>query len=102
MKKLTAWAAIIAIPTAITGYFGQNVGEPDMGGLSGAESVRLRRRWGGPCRAARCSPIDCCTERVDGDAEMVFVGKAEADDEVNRAFGEPACGCCCDGDPAGP
>ena len=25
MKKLTAWAAIIAVPTAITGYFGQNV-----------------------------------------------------------------------------
>ncbi len=28
MKKLTAWAAIIAIPTAITGYFGQNVPYP--------------------------------------------------------------------------
>ena len=25
MKKLTAWAAIIAVPTAVTGYFGQNV-----------------------------------------------------------------------------
>jgi magnesium transporter len=25
MKKLTSWAAIIAVPTAITGYFGQNV-----------------------------------------------------------------------------
>ena len=25
MKKLTAWAAIIAVPTAITGYFGQNL-----------------------------------------------------------------------------
>ena len=25
MKKLTAWAAIIAVPTAITGYFGQNI-----------------------------------------------------------------------------
>ncbi|MDP9117230.1 MAG: magnesium transporter CorA family protein, partial [Actinomycetota bacterium] len=24
MKKLTGWAAIIAIPTAVTGYFGQN------------------------------------------------------------------------------
>jgi magnesium transporter len=28
MKKLTAWAAIIAVPTAITGYFGQNVPYP--------------------------------------------------------------------------
>jgi magnesium transporter len=25
MKKLTAWAAIIAVPTAITGFYGQNV-----------------------------------------------------------------------------
>jgi magnesium transporter len=25
MKKLTGWAAIIAVPTAVTGYFGQNV-----------------------------------------------------------------------------
>jgi magnesium transporter len=25
MKKLTGWAAIIAVPTAITGYYGQNV-----------------------------------------------------------------------------
>ena len=28
MKKLTAWAAIIAVPTAITGWFGQNVPYP--------------------------------------------------------------------------
>ncbi len=28
MKKLTGWAAIIAIPTAITGFFGQNVPYP--------------------------------------------------------------------------
>ena len=25
MKKLAGWAAIIAVPTAITGWFGQNV-----------------------------------------------------------------------------
>ncbi|MCX5043462.1 magnesium transporter CorA family protein [Aldersonia sp. NBC_00410] len=31
MKKLTAWAAIIAIPTGITGYFGQNVPFPGYG-----------------------------------------------------------------------
>jgi magnesium transporter len=31
MKQLTAWAAIIAIPTAITGYFGQNVPYPGFG-----------------------------------------------------------------------
>ncbi|KAA0016765.1 magnesium transporter CorA family protein [Antrihabitans cavernicola] len=28
MKKLTAWAAIIAVPTGVTGYFGQNVPFP--------------------------------------------------------------------------
>jgi magnesium transporter len=36
MKKVTSWAAIIAIPTAITGFFGQNVafpGEGHWGGL---------------------------------------------------------------------
>ncbi|MGH3582083.1 MAG: CorA family divalent cation transporter, partial [Mycobacterium sp.] len=28
MKKLTSWAAIIAVPTAITGFYGQNVEYP--------------------------------------------------------------------------
>lgn len=28
MKKLTGWAAIIAVPTAVTGWFGQNVPVP--------------------------------------------------------------------------
>ncbi|HYN29441.1 MAG TPA: magnesium transporter CorA family protein [Dermatophilaceae bacterium] len=31
MKKLTGWAAIIAVPTAITGWFGQNVPYPGFG-----------------------------------------------------------------------
>jgi magnesium transporter len=31
MKQLTSWAAIIAVPTAITGYFGQNVPYPGFG-----------------------------------------------------------------------
>jgi magnesium transporter len=31
MKKLTGWAAIIAIPTAVTGYFGQNLPYPGFG-----------------------------------------------------------------------
>jgi magnesium transporter len=35
MKKLTAWAAIIAVPTAITGYFGQNVPYPGFGQPTG-------------------------------------------------------------------
>jgi len=31
MKKLTGWAAIIAVPTAVTGFFGQNVPYPGFG-----------------------------------------------------------------------
>lgn len=35
MKKLTSWAAIIAVPTAITGWFGQNVPYPGFGHTDG-------------------------------------------------------------------
>ncbi|OBH10572.1 magnesium transporter CorA family protein [Mycobacterium sp. E1747] len=35
MKKLTGWAAIIAVPTAITGFYGQNVPYPGFGHLAG-------------------------------------------------------------------
>jgi magnesium transporter len=28
MKQVTSWAAIIAVPTAITGFYGQNVPYP--------------------------------------------------------------------------
>jgi magnesium transporter len=31
MKKLTGWAAVIAVPTAITGYYGMNVPYPGFG-----------------------------------------------------------------------
>ena len=31
MKKVTGWAAIIAVPTAITGFYGQNVPYPGDG-----------------------------------------------------------------------
>jgi magnesium transporter len=30
MKKVTSWAAIVAVPTAITGFYGQNVPVPGM------------------------------------------------------------------------
>ena len=30
-KKVTGWAAIIAVPTAITGFYGQNVPFPEFG-----------------------------------------------------------------------
>jgi len=35
MKKLTSWAAIIAVPTAVTGFFGQNVPYPGFNKTSG-------------------------------------------------------------------
>ena len=35
MKKLAAWAAIIAVPTAVTGWFGQNVPYPGFNELAG-------------------------------------------------------------------
>jgi magnesium transporter len=35
MKKLTGWAAIIAVPTAITGFYGQNVSYPGIDSVAG-------------------------------------------------------------------
>jgi magnesium transporter len=35
MKKVTSWAAIIAVPTAVTGFYGQNVPYPDFGTMEG-------------------------------------------------------------------
>ena len=35
MKKLTGWAAIIAVPTAITGFYGQNVSYPGIDTVGG-------------------------------------------------------------------
>jgi magnesium transporter len=41
-KKVTGWAAIIAVPTLITGYFGMNVPYP---GFSESGLRRLRRHY---------------------------------------------------------
>jgi magnesium transporter len=35
MKQVTSWAAIIAVPTAITGFYGQNVPYPGFGTATG-------------------------------------------------------------------
>jgi Mg2+ and Co2+ transporter CorA len=35
MRKITAWVAIIAVPTAVTGFFGQNVPYPGFGARAG-------------------------------------------------------------------
>jgi magnesium transporter len=34
-KQVTSWAAIIAVPTAVTGFYGQNVPYPGFGHESG-------------------------------------------------------------------
>jgi magnesium transporter len=41
MKKVTSWAAIIAVPTAITGWYGQNVPYPGFGKTSGLIATSL-------------------------------------------------------------
>ena len=35
MRRITAWVAIVAVPTAVTGFFGQNVPYPGAGATSG-------------------------------------------------------------------
>ena len=35
MRRITAWVAIIAVPTAVTGFFGQNVPYPGFGETAG-------------------------------------------------------------------
>jgi magnesium transporter len=35
MRKISAWAAIIAVPTVITGFYGMNVPYPGFGDVSG-------------------------------------------------------------------
>lgn len=35
MRRITAWVAIIAVPTAVTGFFGQNVPYPGFGDRTG-------------------------------------------------------------------
>jgi Mg2+ and Co2+ transporter CorA len=35
MRKITAWVAIVAVPTAVTGFFGQNVPYPGFNSASG-------------------------------------------------------------------
>jgi Mg2+ and Co2+ transporter CorA len=35
MRRITAWVAIVAVPTAVTGFFGQNVPYPGFGTKTG-------------------------------------------------------------------
>ena len=44
MKKVTSWAAIIAVPTLVTGWYGMNVPYPGSGETWGVVAVRRHRR----------------------------------------------------------
>jgi magnesium transporter len=35
IRRITAWVAIVAVPTAVTGFFGQNVSYPGSGTTAG-------------------------------------------------------------------
>ena len=62
MKKLTAWAAIIAVPTAVTGYFGQNVPSrvhPGMG--IRPQRGRHAQRRAHPLRSVQAQGLDLAT-----------------------------------------
>ena len=41
MKKLTGWAAIIAVPTLVTGWYGQNLPYPGYGTVGGVVTAAL-------------------------------------------------------------
>jgi magnesium transporter len=41
MRRITAWVAIVAVPTAVTGFFGQNVPYPGFGHTSGVIASTL-------------------------------------------------------------
>ena len=54
MKKLTGWAAIIAIPTAVTGFYGQNVPTP-ASARPGASCPAWSSSRSSPGPSTRCS-----------------------------------------------
>jgi len=47
MKKVTSWAAIIAVPTAVTGFYGQNLSYPGFATHAGfyASSIARTAGW---------------------------------------------------------
>jgi hypothetical protein len=46
MRKISAWAAIIAVPTVITGFYGMNVPYPGFGDVSGLVAAAAAGRPG--------------------------------------------------------
>ena len=55
MKQVTSWAAIIAVPTAVTGFYGQNVPYPGFGKVEAS---------GPPLWSWLVSPLACMSSSV--------------------------------------
>ncbi len=60
-KKVTSWAAIIAVPTAITSFYGQNLPYPGFARESGAS--RHRFSWSSPAPCTSSSSARTGSER---------------------------------------
>jgi magnesium transporter len=63
MKKVTSWAAIIAVPTAITGWYGQNIPYPGFSKTSGL-IVSTILIVGGPSACSSCFAAKTGSERT--------------------------------------
>ena len=62
MKKVTSWAAIIAVPTLVTGYYGMNVpypGESETWGVIASTALAVA----GSSRSTSCSPASAGCDR---------------------------------------
>ena len=95
MKKLTGWAAIIAVPTAITGFYGQNVPYPGFGHLAGflASTSSDIRPDGGDLRDVQTSGLamtaDLLPELAAPNTALVAAAPV---DEVLRRLDSSAAG----------
>ena len=62
-KKVTGWAAIIAVPTLITGYFGMNVPYPGFSDKAGFTASLAARSWLPWCSTSSSSARTGCRLR---------------------------------------
>ena len=63
MKKVTSWAAIIAVPTLVTGWYGMNVPYPGSGETWGVVTVHGRRRRLLGAASTSCSAASSGSDR---------------------------------------
>ena len=87
MKKVTSWAAIIAVPTLITGWYGMNVPYPGSGETWGVwAAARSRARAvGGALRPVQTTKLAVATIRVRPPRERdAFRNRPRSDGERRR------------------